>query len=132
MNTPSYKVVKLTNGEEVICQLGDDIINDEYQLNCPLKMEVRQQMTKAGPMDSLNLSRWIGPYTKQSFFTIKTSHVLLVAEASEGLSRYYEHVMKEIERLDDKIISDDLEDIDDEDVYDELLDEAVSKDDTIH
>ena len=106
--------------------------NDEYQLNCPLKMEVRQQMTKAGPMDSLNLSRWIGPYTKQSFFTIKTSHVFLVAEASEGLSRYYEHVMKEIERLDDKILSDDLEDIDDEDVYDELLDEAVSSDDTIH
>ena len=40
MNTASYKVVKLTNGEEVICQLSDEIINDEYQLNCPLKMEV--------------------------------------------------------------------------------------------
>ena len=56
----------------------------------------------------------------------------MVAEASEGLSRYYEHVMQEIERLDDKNISDDLEDIDDEDVYDELLDEAVTSDDTIH
>ena len=132
MNTPSYKVVKLTNGEEVICQLGDEIINDEYQLNCPLKMEVRQQMTNDGVMDSLNLSRWIGPYTKQSLFSIKTSHVLLIAEASEGLSRYYEHVIKEIERLDDKDISDDLEDVNDEDVYDELLDEAVTSDDTIH
>ena len=31
MNTDtSYKIVKLTNGEEVICQLGDEIINDEY------------------------------------------------------------------------------------------------------
>ena len=36
MNTPSYKVVKLTNGEEVICQLGDEIINDEYQLKSHL------------------------------------------------------------------------------------------------
>ena len=132
MNTPSYKVVKLTNGEEVICQLSDEIINDEYQLNCPLKMEVRQQMTSDGVMDSLNLSRWIGPYTKQSLFSVKTSHVLLVAEASEGLSRYYEHVMQEIKRLDDKDISDDLEDINDEDIYDELLDEEVSSDDTIH
>jgi hypothetical protein len=132
MNTPSYKVVKLTNGEEVICQLSDEIINDEYQLNCPLKMEIRQQMTKAGPMDSLNLSRWIGPYTKQSLFSIKTSHVLLIAEASEGLSRYYEHVMQEIERLDDKDISDNLDNVNDEDVYDELLDESVSSDDTIH
>ena len=129
MNTPSYKVVKLTNGEEVICQLSDEIINDEYQLNCPLKMEVRQQMTKTGPMDSLNLSRWVGPYTKQSLFSIKTFHVLLIAEASEGLSRYYERVMQEIERLDDKSTSDDF---DDEDIYDELLDDAISSDDTIH
>ena len=71
MNTPSYKVVKLTNGEEVICQLGDDIINDEYQLNCPLKMQVHSVLTKEGPVDSLNLSRWIGPYTEQSKFLIK-------------------------------------------------------------
>ena len=40
--------------------------------------------------------------------------------------------MQEIERLDDKNISDDVEDINDEDVYDELLDESVSSDDTIH
>ena len=132
MNTPSYKVVKLTNGEEVICQLGDDIINDEYQLNCPLKMEVKQQMTKAGPMDSLNLSRWIGPYTKQSFFTIKTSHVLLVAEASEGLSRYYEHVMKEIKQLDSPEKRAYLDDIKDEDMYDDLLEELEVDSDTVH
>ena len=30
MNTTSYKVVKLTNGEEIICQLGDDIDNGDY------------------------------------------------------------------------------------------------------
>ena len=132
MNTPSYKVVKLTNGEEIICQLGDDIDNGEYKINFPLKMEVHSVLTKEGPVDSLNLSRWIGPYTEQSLFLIKSDHVLLVANASPGLSKYYEHVMKEIERLDDKIVDDDLDVIDDEDVYDELLDEAVSSDDTIH
>ena len=132
MNTTSYKVVKLTNGEEIICQLGDDIDNGEYKINFPLKMEVHSVLTKEGPVDSLNLSRWIGPYTEQSLFLIKSDHVLLVANASPGLSKYYEHVMKEIERLDDKIVDDDLDVIDDEDVYDELLDEAVSSDDTIH
>ncbi len=40
MNTPSYKVVKLTNGEEIICQLSDDINNGEYKINFPLKMKV--------------------------------------------------------------------------------------------
>ena len=130
--TTPYKIVKLTNGDNLICQINDDVDNGEYKINFPLKMEVHSLMTKEGPVDSLNLSRWIGPYTKQSLFSIKTFHVLLIAEASEGLSRYYEHVMQEIERLDDKNISDNLDNVKDEDIYDELLDESVFNDDTIH
>jgi hypothetical protein len=132
MNTPAYKVVKLTNGEEIICQLGDDIDNGEYKVNFPLKMEVHSLMTKEGPVDSLNLSRWIGPYTEQSRFLIKSDHVLLVANASPGLSKYYEHVMKEINQLDtpEKRLS--LENIKDEEIYDELLEELEAENDTIH
>ena len=131
MNTTSYKVVKLTNGEEIICQLGDDIVNGEYMINLPLKMEVQSQLTKKGFVESLSLSRWIGPYTEQSLFNIKTSHVLIVADASVGLSRYYEHVQKEITRRDSSDFKKSLDDIDDEDVYEDLLDD-LDIDDTIH
>ena len=94
MNTTeaTYKVLKLLNGEELICELGDNVINDSYEITHPLKMQVESRLTKQGPVDSLNLSRWIGPYTEQSLFNIKLSHVLTVADAAEGLSRYYEHV----------------------------------------
>ena len=133
MNTTSYKVVKLTNGEEIICQLGDDIVNGEYMINLPLKMEVQSQLTKKGFVDSLNLSHWIGPYTEQSLFTIKSSHVLLIADASEGLCRYYEHVIREIENVDNsKTTKQALDNIKDEDVYDELLLELESENDTVH
>jgi hypothetical protein len=132
MNTPAYKVVKLTNGEEIICQLVDDIDNGEYKINFPLKMEVHSLMTKEGPVDSLNLSRWIGPYTEQSRFLIKSDHVLLVANASPGLSKYYEHVMKEINQLDTPEKKLALENIRDEDIYDELLEELETETDTIH
>ena len=123
MNTTTpYKIVKLTNGENIICQLNDDVDNGEYKLNFPLKMEIHSHMTKEGVVDSLNLSRWIGPYTEQSFFSIKSDHVLLIANASEGLSRYYEHVMKEINNLNNlKTTKQTWANIDDEDVYDELL-----------
>ena len=71
MNTTTpYKIVKLTNGEELICQMGDDVDNGEYKINFPLKMEVHSVLTKEGPVASLNLSRWIGPYTVQSRFLI--------------------------------------------------------------
>lgn len=139
MNAPiSHKIMKLTNGEEIVCQMDDKIVNDEYQLNYPLKIDVRAQMTEKGVVEALNLSRWVGSYTSQSLFSVKTEHVLLVAEASEGLCRYYDHVVEEIKRIEDKSITkaiaidDYLDDIDDEDVYDELLDESLSSDDTIH
>ena len=133
MNTPTpYKIVKLTNGEEIICQLGDDIDNGEYKINFPLKMEVHSVLTKEGPVASLNLSRWIGPYTEQSRFLIKSDHVLLIANASEGLSRYYEHVIKEIKQLDTSKKRLSLDDINDEEVYDELLEELETDNNTIH
>ena len=133
MNTTeaTYKVLKLLNGEELVCELGEGVVNDSYEITHPLKMEVESKLTRQGPVDSLNLSRWIGPYTEQSLFNIKTSHVLIVAEASEGLSRYYEHVRREITRLDSPNYRKSLDDISNEEVYDDLLTE-LDIDDTIH
>ena len=133
MNTDtSYKIVKLTNGENLICEINDDVDDGEYKLNFPLKMEIRSMIREEGVVESLNLSRWIGPYTEQSFFSIKSDHVLLVANASPGLSRYYEHVMKEINQSDTSIKKTILDIIDDEDVYDELLEELKTDNNTIH
>ena len=111
--TTPYKIVKLTNGENLICQINDAVDNGEYKINFPLKMEIHSLMTKEGPVDSLNLSRWVGPFTDQSRFLIKSDHVLLVANASEGLCRFYEHTMKEIKQVDTpekRALLDDLND----------------------
>ena len=129
--TATYKVLKLLNGEELICEMGDGEIEDSYEISHPLKMQVESRLTRQGPVDSLNLSRWIGPYTEQSLFSIKMSHVLTVADASEGLSRYYEHVRKEIKRVDKHEYRKSLDDIKNEDVYKDLL-EDLETEDTIH
>ena len=133
--TTPYKILKLTNGENLICQINDDVDNGEYKINFPMKIEVHSLMTKEGPAESLNLSRWIGPYTEQSHFKINSNHILLVVNASEGLCRYYEHVVKEIKQLNfsEKISSrEDLDDINDEEIYDELLEELETPNKTIH
>ena len=132
--TTPYKIVKLTNGENLICQINDDVDNGEYKINFPLKMELHEVLTKEGPAESLNLSRWIGPYTEQSRFLIKSDHVLLVANASEGLCRYYEHVIKDIMQstAPEKKSSKTLEDFNDEEIYDELLEELETSNKTVH
>ena len=130
-DTATYKVLKLLNGEELICELEDGIVDDSYEITNPLKMQVESKLTRQGPVDSLSLSRWIGPYTEQSLFSIKTAHVLIVAEASEGLSRYYEHVRKEIIKRDSPDYRKSLDDIDNEEVYEDLLAD-LEIEDTIH
>ena len=129
--TTPYKIVKLTNGENLICQINDDIDNGEYKINFPLKMEVLQHMTKEGPVDSLNLSRWIGPYTEQSRFLIKSEHILFVVNASENLCRFYEHAINEIKQLDALEKRSSLDDIND-DINDGLLEELEPPNKTIH
>ena len=133
MNTDTtiYKVLKLLNGEELICELGDSVVDDSYEITHPLKMQVESKLTRQGPVDSLSLSRWIGPYTEQSLFSIKTAHVLIVADASEGLSRYYERVRREITRLDSPNYRKSLDNISNEEVYEDLL-ANLEIDDTIH
>ena len=130
-DTATYKVLKLLNGEELICELEDSVVDDSYEITNPLKMQVESKNTKQGPVESLSLSRWIGPYTEQSLFSIKTSHVLIVADASVGLSRYYEHVQKEITRRDSSNYKKSLDDIDNEEVYEDLLAD-LEIEDTIH
>ena len=130
-DTATYKVLKLLNGEELICELEDGVVDDSYEITHPLKMQVESKLTRHGPVDSLSLSRWIGPYTEQSLFSIKTAHVLIVAEASEGLSRYYEHVRKEIVKRDSPNYRKSLDDIDNEEVYEDLLAD-LEIEDTIH
>ena len=132
MNTDTpYKIVKLTNGDDLICEV-DDHDDIEYKINFPLKMEVSSMTTKEGVVDSLNLSRWIGPYTEQSFFSIRREHVLVIANASEGLGRYYEHMRRQIIQLDTPEKRAILDDINEEDIYDELLSELETETDTIH
>ena len=130
-DTATYKVLKLLNGEELICELEDGVVDDSYEITHPLKMQVESKLTRQGPVESLNLTRWIGPYTEQSLFNIKTSHVLIIADASVGLSRYYEHVQKEITRRDSPNYKKSLDDVDNEEVYEDLLDD-LDIDDTIH
>ena len=59
------------------------------------------------------------------------SRSLTIADATEGLCRYYDHVLREISKADSPKSRKLLDDIDDEEVYDDLLDE-IETDKTIH
>ena len=128
INDSQYKIVKLTNGENIICKLVSN--NEKLKVSHPLRMDVVTHMTQKGMAESLNLSRWLQPFSDQKIYTINMSHVLTIADVSLGLERYYEHVLRRIEDLDYQ--DNRLIEPSDNDLLDEMIEELEPDSDTIH
>jgi len=127
----NFKLIKLVNGEDIICSISSgnpNTVGGKIEVIFPLKMQVVPKMTDKGINESLNLSHWVHPYTETKSFHIPTSSILLVANVSPGLSKYYEYVLRQIER-DDTIL--DREPTDDE-MMDEIFEEMDTGSDSIH
>tara|TARA_R100001369_G_scaffold49120_1_gene75684 strand:+ start:112 stop:510 length:399 start_codon:yes stop_codon:yes gene_type:complete len=132
MNLDSYKVLKLSNGEMIVCELNahDDIM---YDIMNPLKMDVVPIQNRIGEVgETLNLTPWMHHFTDQKYFNIDKSQCILIADASVGLSKYYEYVMLRIDAdwdgSNNLIPEEDM----DEEVYDDLLREAKVDSKLIH
>ena len=126
----TYKIVKLVNGEDIICMMEDDG-NKSYKVNWPLKMQIVPKMTKKGIMEALNLSTWIQVYTEERVFDLPSSSVVMMMEPSPGLTKYYELVLRKLMHEDEEV-DEWTEEIDEDDIYDELLEEEETPSKLIH
>ena len=126
----SYKIVNLVNGEDIICMMEDDG-NKSYKVIWPLKMQIVPKMTKKGIMEALNLSTWIQVYTEERVFDLPSSSVVMMMEPSPGLTKYYELVLRKLMHEDEEV-DEWTEEIDEDDIYDELLEEEETPSKLIH
>ena len=126
----TYKIVKLVNGEDIICMMEDDG-NKSYKVIWPLKMQIVPKMTKKGIMEALNLSTWIQVYTEERVFDLPSSSVVMMMEPSPGLTKYYELVLRKLMHEDEEV-DEWTEEINEEDIYDELLEEEETPSKLIH
>ena len=130
------KVLKLTNGEMIVCEINA-LVNDEYDIMNPLKMDIITRVgTKGGMGETLNLTPWLQHFTDQKYFNINKKQCILIADASIGLSKYYEYVMK---RIDDSwkegenlIAEKELPEPESDDIYNELLKNLKTDSKLIH
>ena len=141
MNDVSYTVLKLANGEDIICEVDFEQYNVEadlpqriYEIQNPLLITHTKEMSPEGVREGLSLSRWFQPFTEQNYFTIPATTVVTSAAASPGLSKYYEYVLKRIGDEYDEIVTNEkeLDDYTNDEVYDELLEEEESPSKLIH
>ena len=127
MISDTYKILKLISGENIICELSED--DGKYEISRPLLMNVQRKETRTGMTESLELSRWVQPFTEQKSFAIDPKHVIIMLSASPGLSIFYENVIYKLEDREEASI---IDNYNDDDIYDELLDELETDNKSIH
>ena len=94
----NFQVLKLSNGDDVICNLVESG-DDTFKITSPLKMDTINRITKKGVSESLALTRWIQPYSDQEHYHVQKTSVVVMAEASVGLTRYYQYVLRTLDKM---------------------------------
>jgi len=109
MNDVSYTVLKLANGEDIICEVDYERYDSEaspsqrvFEIQNPLLMVATRRIEPDGVKEGLSLSRWVEPFTEQKYFSIPATSVITSAEASPGLVKYYEYVLKRMDHYFDE------------------------------
>jgi len=109
MNT-NYQILKLTNGENIICDIKDQNENDVIlEVTTPLKMDIMSHVTREGIQEGLALTRWVQPFTDEKDIAINKSAIVTMVPASLGMSKYYEYVLKNIKEM--RLVDSTTEDI---------------------
>jgi len=94
----SYQIIKLKNGEDLICNVLDNE-NGRLKVSSPLKMETVNRLSKKGLTESLALTRWIQPYSDEDHYFIESNSIIIMTPASVGMTRYYQYVLKSYDGL---------------------------------
>lgn len=109
MNEVSYTVLKLTNGEDIICEVDYERYDSNaslsqrvFEVQNPLLLVATKRLGNDGVKEGLSLSRWVEPFTEQKYFSIPATSVITAAEASPGLVKYYEYVLKRMDSYFDE------------------------------
>ena len=130
-----YSVLKLSNGEDIVCRIVE-ASKEKVKVEDPLLLDVQQITDKQGKIkESVGLIRWIKPFTEEEEYFIEKNSIVITVPASSGLSKYYEHVLKRLdkpvirEELSDDIIEDDLDQMTDDEII-ELMEDVKTR--TIH
>ena len=66
----------------------------------PLKMELKNRITKKGIVEALTLSRWLQPFTESDEFDIEKTSIITNTEASFALNNYYQMMLNSYSEAD--------------------------------
>ena len=131
MNT---KILKLTNGDEIITTLSGKNDTSVVTAHNPLKINSYPRVSKKGIEESMALSRWVS-YGENDKCEIIKNNIVAVTTASVGIAKFYEFCVLRMKKGKDALLAEQeptpeqlrrLE----EEMDEELIDEYFDNEDT--
>ena len=112
MEDNTTRILKLANGESIVCTCiptRTDEGSDKLHIIHPLKMELKNKITKKGIVEALTLSRWLQPFTESDELDIEKSTIITVAPASYALNNYYNFMVSTYTEAEAEMVDKDFE-----------------------
>ena len=131
MNT---KILKLTNGDEIITTLSAKNDTTVVTAHNPLKINSYPRVSKTGIEESMALSRWVS-YGENDSCEIIKNNIVAVTTASVGIAKFYEFCVIRMKKGKDALLAEQeptpqqLRKLEEE-LDEEMLDEYFDDEDT--
>ena len=92
-NNTDYRMVKLTDGTTI---MGSIVVDKDFlRITNALELHTVQRQTEVGPMKDTTLTPWIS-YTDDKTFVIPRDKILVITQADNHLSHYYEIILTKV------------------------------------
>ena len=100
--TTAVKVIKLDNGDDIVCCFPKDQLNENtglIRLVKPLLIKYVPQLTPQGFKDYVALIKWAA-YTNDEIITIPIKKILTITNATSEMAKSFEHMSNDYQKLE--------------------------------
>ena len=95
------KIIKLINGDDIVCSLAKEQLPDKtplLRIDKPLQIKYVSQLTTRGLKDYIALIKWAA-YTNDKIITIPKDKIVTITNATEEMTKSYIEVSKKYEMI---------------------------------
>ena len=90
-----YRMVRLTDGTTI---MGSIVVDKDFlRITNALELNTVKRETEMGMKDDSTLAPWL-PFTDDKTFVIPRDKILVITQADEHISHYYEVILNKVEK----------------------------------
>ena len=94
-----YRMVRLTDGTTI---MGSIVVDKDFlRITNALELNTVKRSTEMGMKDDSTLAPWL-PFTDDKTFVIPRDKILVITQADQHISHYYEVILRKVEKQKEK------------------------------